>query len=126
MQRLLTIISPYLLRREKKILMPSDDPTTTTATSAADSGLTLSARKNDFVVWTYLSPVQLELYRTYLKSDAVKDVLEFNMSPLEILTALKKLCDHALLQHTGDSFHEHFSEYASELRTKQYPLLLFI
>lgn len=57
----------------------------------------LTAKMNDFIVWVSLTRMQESLYRSFLASDQVKDVLETTMNVLEGLVLLKKLCDHPRL-----------------------------
>ena len=55
-------------------------------------------RKEEFVVWTHLSPKQRRLYETYVSGEHVASVLAGDVtSPLEAVTWLKKLCGHPLL-----------------------------
>ncbi|KFP74990.1 DNA excision repair protein ERCC-6-like, partial [Acanthisitta chloris] len=101
-ENLMAIIKPYFLRRTKEdiknysagevdALLP-EDPSENRA--PVMPSLT---RKNDFVVWVYLAPVQEEIYRKFLSLDQVKEVLMTTRSPLAELTILKKLCDHPRL-----------------------------
>ncbi|KAJ7310311.1 hypothetical protein JRQ81_007216 [Phrynocephalus forsythii] len=57
-------------------------------------------RKNDFIVWVYLAPVQEEIYRKFLSLDHIKELLMTTRSPLAELNVLKKLCDHPRLLST--------------------------
>ncbi|NXM24504.1 ERC6L protein, partial [Oxyruncus cristatus] len=101
-ENLMAIIKPYFLRRTKediknysadKAYVPlPEDPSENRA--PVMPSLT---RKNDFVVWVYLAPVQEEIYRNFLCLDHVKEVLMTTRSPLAELTVLKKLCDHPRL-----------------------------
>uniref|UniRef100_A0A3Q2P2I2 Excision repair cross-complementation group 6-like n=1 Tax=Fundulus heteroclitus TaxID=8078 RepID=A0A3Q2P2I2_FUNHE len=54
-------------------------------------------RKNDLIVWTYLSAVQAEIYRQFISCDHIKELLMTTRSPLAELNILKKLCDHPRL-----------------------------
>lgn len=54
-------------------------------------------RKNDLIVWTYLSAVQEDIYRQFISLDHIKELLMTTRSPLAELTILKKLCDHPRL-----------------------------
>uniref|UniRef100_A0A8D0BTP3 DNA excision repair protein ERCC-6-like n=1 Tax=Salvator merianae TaxID=96440 RepID=A0A8D0BTP3_SALMN len=76
-ENLMAIIQPFFLRRSKE--MPS------------------LPRKNDFIVWVFLSPLQEEIYRKFLALDHIKELLMTTHSPLAELTILKKLCDHPRL-----------------------------
>uniref|UniRef100_A0A8C5T0R7 DNA excision repair protein ERCC-6-like n=1 Tax=Laticauda laticaudata TaxID=8630 RepID=A0A8C5T0R7_LATLA len=73
-ENLMSLIQPHFLRR-----IPS------------------LPRKNDFIVWVYLSRIQEEIYRNFLSSDHIKELLMTTRSPLAELTLLKKLCDHPRL-----------------------------
>ncbi|ELR14643.1 SNF2 domain containing protein [Acanthamoeba castellanii str. Neff] len=101
------ILAPHFLRREKK-----DVFNTNGSASKADAGdqsspspssseerqqQALTTRMNDFIVWLSLSPVQEKLYRSFLASDQVKNVLATTKNVLEGLVLLKKLCDHPRL-----------------------------
>ncbi|KAK6479212.1 DNA excision repair protein ERCC-6-like, partial [Huso huso] len=57
----------------------------------------LFTRKNDFVIWLHLSPLQEILYENLIYSDKVKECLETSRSPLSDLNTLKKICDHPRL-----------------------------
>eukprot|EP00201_Polytomella_parva_P001367 CAMPEP_0175085096 /NCGR_PEP_ID=MMETSP0052_2-20121109/28456_1 /TAXON_ID=51329 ORGANISM="Polytomella parva, Strain SAG 63-3" /NCGR_SAMPLE_ID=MMETSP0052_2 /ASSEMBLY_ACC=CAM_ASM_000194 /LENGTH=850 /DNA_ID=CAMNT_0016357035 /DNA_START=29 /DNA_END=2577 /DNA_ORIENTATION=+ len=59
-------------------------------------------RKDDFVVWLRLSPLQVALYESYLHSDDVDNAVNKRTSKLKVLTVLKKLCDHPALQSTDN------------------------
>ncbi|XP_068594558.1 DNA excision repair protein ERCC-6-like [Brachionichthys hirsutus] len=54
-------------------------------------------RKNDLIVWTYLSSVQEDIYRQFLSLDQIQELLMTSRSPLAQLNILKKLCDHPRL-----------------------------
>uniref|UniRef100_A0A7M4ET24 DNA excision repair protein ERCC-6-like n=1 Tax=Crocodylus porosus TaxID=8502 RepID=A0A7M4ET24_CROPO len=75
-ENLMSLIKPYFLRRTKE---------------------EIQKKKNDFVVWVYLAPVQEEIYRNFLSLDQLKELLLTTRSPLSELTVLKKLCDHPRL-----------------------------
>uniref|UniRef100_A0A8D2N271 DNA excision repair protein ERCC-6-like n=1 Tax=Zonotrichia albicollis TaxID=44394 RepID=A0A8D2N271_ZONAL len=101
-ENLMAIIKPYFLRRTKEDIKSyhadkadahlPEDPSENKA--PVMPSLT---RKNDFVVWVYLAPVQEEIYRNFLCLDHVKEVLMTTRSPLAELTVLKKICDHPRL-----------------------------
>ncbi|NXA04618.1 ERC6L protein, partial [Sapayoa aenigma] len=101
-ENLMAIIKPCFLRRTKEDIKNNfadkthaplpEDPSENRA--PVMPSLT---RKNDFVVWVYLAPVQEEIYRNFLCLDHVKEVLTTTRSPLAELTVLKKLCDHPRL-----------------------------
>ncbi|XP_021403465.2 DNA excision repair protein ERCC-6-like [Lonchura striata] len=101
-ENLMSIIKPYFLRRTKEDIKNyhtnKADPTLSEDPSENKAPVMPSlTRKNDFVVWVYLAPVQEEIYRNFLCLDHVKEVLMMNRSPLAELTILKKLCDHPRL-----------------------------
>ncbi|XP_044283480.1 DNA excision repair protein ERCC-6-like [Varanus komodoensis] len=101
-ESLMSIIKPYFLRRSKDELQkkvkhelksnlleePSND------TPPAMPSL---PRKNDFIVWLYLTPIQEEIYRNFLSLDHIKELLMTTRSPLAELNVLKKVCDHPRL-----------------------------
>lgn len=107
-ENLMTLIKPYFLRRTKAEVQkkktdgkeaksepenhqdPQDQPTS----GAVMPKLT---RKNDLIVWTYLSPIQEDIYRQFIGLDHIKELLMTTRSPLAELTILKKLCDHPRL-----------------------------
>ncbi|KFV74725.1 DNA excision repair protein ERCC-6-like, partial [Dryobates pubescens] len=101
-ENLMTIIKPYFLRRTKEDIKTNlaDKPDASPPEEPGDSSAPVMpslTRKNDLVVWVYLSPVQEEIYRNFLSLDHVKEVLMTTRSPLAELTVLKKLCDHPRL-----------------------------
>ncbi|OXB57145.1 hypothetical protein ASZ78_000546 [Callipepla squamata] len=101
-ENLMTIIKPYFLRRTKDDIKKShaeksDVPLPEDPSEPSVPVMPSLTRKNDFVVWVYLSPVQEKIYRNFLCLDHVKEVLLTTRSPLAELTVLKKLCDHPRL-----------------------------
>uniref|UniRef100_A0A8C3J0M5 DNA excision repair protein ERCC-6-like n=1 Tax=Calidris pygmaea TaxID=425635 RepID=A0A8C3J0M5_9CHAR len=97
-ENLMTIIKPYFLRRTKEDIKNKpgkpDAPLPEDPSENHAPVMPSLTRKNDFVVWVYLAPVQEEIYRNFLSLDHVKEVLLTTRSPLAELTVLKKLCDH--------------------------------
>ncbi|XP_056346999.1 DNA excision repair protein ERCC-6-like [Oenanthe melanoleuca] len=101
-ENLMAIIKPYFLRRTKEDIKSShadkvDTPLPEDPSENKAPVMPSLTRKNDFVVWVYLAPVQEEIYRNFLCLDHVKEVLTTTRSPLAELTVLKKLCDHPRL-----------------------------
>ena len=111
--KLREVIDPHFLRREKAVVFKQDEGTPTTSSTPISSKrkkktpksggkkkkLTLNCHKNDFIVWVKLSETQRNLYRDFLGSDTVKEMLNSTKSPLAALTVLKKICNHPLLLH---------------------------
>ncbi|XP_051807052.1 DNA excision repair protein ERCC-6-like [Acanthochromis polyacanthus] len=64
-----------------------------------DSGAVMPelTRKNDLIVWTYLSSVQEDIYRQFISLDHIKELLLTTRSLLAELNIMKKLCDHPRL-----------------------------
>jgi len=81
MQELQQLIHPYFLQRTKSEYLSDSLPP-----------------KNEYVLWTNLSPSQREKYSEYVQSENVSDY--FNgvvKSPLLAISWLQKLCGHPLL-----------------------------
>ncbi|XP_028271068.1 DNA excision repair protein ERCC-6-like isoform X3 [Parambassis ranga] len=115
-ENLMAIIKPYFLRRTKtevqknkmksaRISTEEDfenkdgqPPNHHTDSKAAMPNLT---RKNDLIVWTYLSAIQENIYRQFISLDHIKELLLTTRSPLAELNILKKLCDHPRLLSAG-------------------------
>uniref|UniRef100_H2U0N5 Excision repair cross-complementation group 6-like n=1 Tax=Takifugu rubripes TaxID=31033 RepID=H2U0N5_TAKRU len=100
-ENLMTIIKPHFLRRTKADIRKNkvdsahaDIPETPQTSGAVMPTLT---RKNDLIVWTYLSSIQEDIYRQFISLDHIKELLLTTRSPLAELTILKKLCDHPRL-----------------------------
>ncbi|XP_062393199.1 DNA excision repair protein ERCC-6-like [Sardina pilchardus] len=104
-ENLMEIISPYFLRRTKTEVLKNDNDDQRSSevddqpTPTGDGGLEVPSlpEKNDLIVWTYLSPVQEQIYRMFISLDHIKEVLMTTRSPLAELTIIKKLCDHPRL-----------------------------
>ncbi|XP_037535921.1 DNA excision repair protein ERCC-6-like [Nematolebias whitei] len=107
-ENLMVLIKPYFLRRTKSEVQKKNAdgredgadyrneqiPQEQSLSGAIMPELT---RKNDLIVWTYLSAVQEDIYRQFISLDHIKELLMTTRSPLAELTILKKLCDHPRL-----------------------------
>ncbi|XP_053229142.1 DNA excision repair protein ERCC-6-like [Podarcis raffonei] len=101
-ENLMSIIKPYFLRRSKDELQNKAKPELKISLPEYQSKTVASEmpslpRKNDFIVWVYLSPIQKEIYRDFLSLDHIQKLLMTTRSPLAELNVLKKLCDHPRL-----------------------------
>lgn len=104
-QNLMDIIAPYFLRRTKADVQRNDKEDQVpmkieeAKQTTCEGGLEVPSlpEKNDLIVWTYLSPIQEQIYRMFISLDHIKEVLMTTRSPLAELTILKKLCDHPRL-----------------------------
>ncbi|XP_077457507.1 DNA excision repair protein ERCC-6-like [Stigmatopora argus] len=112
-ENLMAIIQPYFMRRTKAEVQRNKDNKkngTSYAGSAEektfenreDLGAEMPSltRKNDLIVWTYLSSIQEDIYWKFLSLEHIKVLLTSSRSPLAELTILKKLCDHPRLLST--------------------------
>ncbi|XP_067685649.1 DNA excision repair protein ERCC-6-like isoform X2 [Haliotis asinina] len=95
------IIEPYFLRRTKAEVTDKNKG----EQKAEDGKKELTkmpslGRKNDLVVWLFLTQTQLKIYEDFLALDSVKELLMTSKSPLVALTVLKKICDHPRLLST--------------------------
>ncbi|XP_063165080.1 DNA excision repair protein ERCC-6-like [Candoia aspera] len=99
-ENLMTIIQPHFLRRSKDEIQKLRLDQLTGSPSHDALEMPSLPRKNDFIVWVYLAPVQEEIYRNFLSLDHIKQLLMTTRSPLAELTILKKLCDHPRLLST--------------------------
>lgn len=107
-QNLMDIIKPYFLRRTKADVQhkkqkreggSDDEEDQENKCPNANNGAEMPSltRKNDLIVWTYLSSVQEDIYNQFISLDHIKELLLTTRSPLSELTVLKKLCDHPRL-----------------------------
>ncbi|KAM3867602.1 DNA excision repair protein ERCC-6-like [Diretmus argenteus] len=107
-ENLVAIITPYFLRRTKaEVQKKKSDEEASSKSNNKDSlvpnpqetGAVMPTltRKNDLIVWTYLSAVQEDIYRQFLSLDHIKELLMTTRSPLAELNIMKKLCDHPRL-----------------------------
>ncbi|CAN7992983.1 unnamed protein product [Ixodes hexagonus] len=95
-KNLMQKISPFFLRRTKAEVLENKENTEQDKDSLRPK-LCFTAKKNDLVVWVYLSEVQKKIYREFLESEEVANILMTKKSPLVQLTILKKICDHPRL-----------------------------
>lgn len=95
-KNLMEKISPFFLRRTKAEVLENKE-NTEQETDSLRPKLCFTAKKNDLVVWVYLSEVQKKIYREFLESEEVANILMTKKSPLVQLTILKKICDHPRL-----------------------------
>ncbi|XP_040012137.1 DNA excision repair protein ERCC-6-like isoform X1 [Xiphias gladius] len=115
-ENLMAIIKPYFLRRTKSEVQKnemngthpckeehSENKDNQVPNHRKDSGAVMPTltRKNDLIVWTYLSAVQEDIYRQFISLDHIKELLLTTRSPLAELNILKKLCDHPRLLSAG-------------------------
>lgn len=102
-ENLMNIIKPYFLRRTKEDVQnkksheTKEDESKNVVQNSNNVVMPSLTRKNDLIVWVYLSQVQEEIYRNFLSLDEVKEVLMTTKTPLTLLNVLKKLCDHPRL-----------------------------
>ncbi|XP_072532741.1 DNA excision repair protein ERCC-6-like [Salminus brasiliensis] len=113
-QNLMDLIRPYFLRRtkaevqnrkqnakgtrqEEKEKEGKEDKENACPNAGDTAEMPSLTRKNDLIVWTYLSEVQEDIYRQFISLDHIKALLMTTRSPLAELTVLKKLCDHPRL-----------------------------
>eukprot|EP01083_Nonionella_stella_P141790 437527_1 len=110
-------IRPYFLRRTKDVYLvrtprqkdaeASRVPRTTGAhASIGRPGKApvakIECRKGDFIVWVKMNEIQIRMYRQFLSSKAVGDVLlQIKKSPLMAITMLKNICDSPRLLDRG-------------------------
>ncbi|XP_045890721.1 DNA excision repair protein ERCC-6-like [Micropterus dolomieu] len=105
-ENLMAIIKPYFLRRTKAEVQKNKmsgshqgNKDGQVQNPQKDSGAVMPTltRKNDLIVWTYLSSAQEDIYRQFISLDHIKELLMTSRSPLAELNILKKLCDHPRL-----------------------------
>lgn len=90
------LIQPYFLRRTKAEVLEDEENTEDDKASLRPK-LTFTSKKNDLVIWIYLTELQRKIYREFLESEEVANILMTKKSPLVQLTILKKICDHPRL-----------------------------
>ncbi|XP_067932031.1 DNA excision repair protein ERCC-6-like isoform X3 [Watersipora subatra] len=91
------IIAPFLLRRTKAEVKAEARARGTGPGSSDGPEMPNLTRKNDFVVWCYLSELQKNIYESFTQQDEIKQLLNTSKSPLTALVVLKKICDHPRL-----------------------------
>ncbi|KAG8144440.1 hypothetical protein E2320_012950 [Naja naja] len=101
-ENLMSIIKPYFLRRTKDELQQKkklEHPNHLPENQSEDVAPVMPSlpRKNEFIVWVFLAPVQEEIYRNFISLEHIKELLLSTRSPLAELNILKKLCDHPRL-----------------------------
>ncbi|CAH6780338.1 DNA excision repair protein ERCC-6-like [Phodopus roborovskii] len=102
-ENLMEIIKPYFLRRTKEEVQTKKADNPEARLSEKNPGVEAVCvmpsltRKNDFIVWIRLVPLQEEIYRKFVSLDHIKELLMETRSPLAELGVLKKLCDHPRL-----------------------------
>ncbi|KAK9974817.1 hypothetical protein ABG768_022890 [Culter alburnus] len=107
-QNLMDIIKPYFLRRTKAEVQhkkqkqeeayhDEEDQENKCPNVSEGAEMPSLTRKNDLIVWTYLSSVQEDIYNQFISLEHIKELLMTTKSPLAELTVLKKLCDHPRL-----------------------------
>ncbi|XP_041500465.1 DNA excision repair protein ERCC-6-like [Microtus oregoni] len=102
-ENLMEIIKPYFLRRTKEEVQTKKADKPEARLSEKNPGvegiceMPSFTRKNDFIVWIPLVPLQEEIYRKFVSLDHIKELLMETRSPLAELGVLKKLCDHPRL-----------------------------
>ncbi|KAG0435521.1 hypothetical protein HPB47_018438 [Ixodes persulcatus] len=83
-KNLMEKISPFFLRRTKAEVLENKE-NTEQETDSLRPKLCFTAKKNDLVVWVYLSEVQKKIYREFLESEEVANILMTKKSPLLLL-----------------------------------------
>ncbi|XP_044161829.1 DNA excision repair protein ERCC-6-like isoform X1 [Bufo gargarizans] len=98
-ENLMKIIQPYFLRRTKSDVQHKKvfEQQATIERNRTVCTMPSLTRKNDFIIWVYLSSIQEDVYRKFISLDQIKELLMTTRSPLAELTILKKLCDHPRL-----------------------------
>ncbi|KAJ7333824.1 DNA excision repair protein ERCC-6-like [Desmophyllum pertusum] len=105
------LIEPHFLRRTKAMVLENNKTTTDGVDGSEESDKEniqensvrmpeKLTRKNDFVVWLYMSNSQIKIYSDFLGLERVKEMLMSTRSPLAELNVLKKICDHPRLLST--------------------------
>ena len=58
---------------------------------------TFNIKKYDMVLWTYLNEKQVEIYKCFINSSLVDNVVNTGQNILSTINSLKKVCDHPRL-----------------------------
>ncbi|XP_051901918.1 DNA excision repair protein ERCC-6-like isoform X4 [Pristis pectinata] len=99
-ESLMRLIQPYFLRRTKEGIQMRGGLLGTESEGQESPPLgeiLWLSRKNDLIVWIHLSQIQEEIYRKFVSSELIRELLQTKLSPLVQLNNLKKLCDHPRL-----------------------------
>ena len=84
LRRFREVISPHMLRREKSQVLQRIQPADANNLRKSIGGSLQKkiSKKNDLVIWIKSTNYQLELYREFLKSEDVHEVIHESTSPL--------------------------------------------
>ncbi|VDH97717.1 DNA excision repair protein ERCC-6-like [Mytilus galloprovincialis] len=94
------IIAPYFLRRTKAEVTDTKDGVKVDKSEDGVGKMPSLTRKNDLILWVFLTQTQQKIYHDFLSLDTVKELLMTKKSPLVALTVLKKITDHPRLLST--------------------------
>ncbi|CAC5377538.1 ERCC6L [Mytilus coruscus] len=94
------IIAPYFLRRTKAEVTETKDGVKVENSEEGVGKMPSLTRKNDLILWVFLTQTQQKIYHDFLSLDTVKELLMTKKSPLVALTVLKKITDHPRLLST--------------------------
>ncbi|XP_052074016.1 DNA excision repair protein ERCC-6-like [Mytilus californianus] len=94
------IIAPYFLRRTKAEVTETKDGVKVDNSDEGVGKMPSLTRKNDLILWVFLTQTQQKIYHDFLSLDTVKELLMTKKSPLVALTVLKKITDHPRLLST--------------------------
>ena len=90
-------IAPFFLRRKKSMMDGAVQESNGESKGACAIPSSKLPKKRDIVIWTKLAEKQEDLYRKFLGSKEVRQILSTSNNPLAGLTVCKKLCDHPQL-----------------------------
>lgn len=104
------MIAPHFLRREKAEIaaaaaaaatqaaaIPAEDGAAPSEAAPVSSLASSGVVKHDMVVWLPPSEDQLRLYRAFLETDEVAEVLNTTRNALSAMSVLKTICTHPRL-----------------------------